>query len=308
MKKSFIALLLAAGLLGGGLYYLFYGGGLVYIIFGKSENQLGKESQFREAAKKRDLAIMEQLMQEGVNVDTRNPIVGENALTIAINNGDLELVKFLLDNGSKSTWAGTPLDYAIQTLLGRIGIPLEQVRKIIFLLVDYKISNKEQPPILAAIITGNFDKVKEILSDLKGKEIRPTEFDYIRHAALFSDNLSMLKYLIQEIPNLASFENENGPFLEAAIKSNDLQMVEYALTLPNANINAHLRKGGYTPFQMAIEMSRHYDTSKIIEYLIKQGAQLDENYYESGYSPLNIAQETGNQNVIELLQKYGKKQ
>jgi ankyrin repeat protein len=304
MKKWLIALLVIGTLIGGGWWYFRYGGGSYYFFHGKSEKQFEIDRSLSKAIENHDFVSAQQLIAEGADINALVNAVGDNAITKAIVKGDLEAIKFLLDHGANTTVWGTPLDYAVSAFKGMFNIPYSKIKEIIQYMVDLKVPNKEQPEILTAIIIDNFEKVKELLKEIKSKEISHENIGSIRWTALRSGNLTVVKYLAQEIPELTSFNEETRPFLEEAVNSNDLEMVKYALSIPHVDISAPRNNGGYSPFQMAIVNGEYFDTSKIVEFLIKQGARLDESYYQAGDTPLDLAKKTNNPKVIELIQRY----
>lgn len=291
MKKLLIALLVFVGLIGSGLFYL-------YIL----QNKWDREQQFREAVHVNDLTTMRRLIQEGVNVDARNPKTGTSAMTSAIDGGKLEIVKLLLQHGEKSNSSGTPLDYAVSTIIGRPDAPQEKIKQIINYLIEQKIPNKRELPILTAIILGNFDFVKKLLRNLDIKNLTQHEIDKIQRATVMANNVEMLDYLLKEIPALAKQDSEGRTLLQIAIEEGKPAMVAYALKMPNADVNAKRHARASTPFQSSIS----FGNVEIIELLLKHGAQLDKNYYEIGEAPEEEAYKIGNQKIIDLLKKYRK--
>lgn len=184
----------------------------------QNKKQYNKEVDFRRAIENHDFSTAQQLINQGVNISAGNPKTGLNALYRAINRGDLEGVKFLLQYGYNTTSLETPLDYALRTIIGQLGVPYKKIQEIIVYLVDLKVPNKKKPPILAAIFMNNFEQVKNLLGTLDIQNLDPKTLDDIRSAAIISARLSrdkkILNYLLQKIPDLDNRDNEGRTFAQ----------------------------------------------------------------------------------------------
>lgn len=65
------------------------------------------------AVEKGDIEIVKMLIKKGVTIGTLGSIVVESPLVVAIKNGNMEIAKLLVD--AKSDEYGTPLHYAVQS-------------------------------------------------------------------------------------------------------------------------------------------------------------------------------------------------
>lgn len=278
---------------------------IISIILAYSRYKHSQELLLVDAIASNNITMAEQLIQKGVNPNIRNSKTGITGLAMAIDKGNLKLVKLILEKYPQSTTAwGTPLDYAIFTYLARVGVSTSKIKDIIEYMVELKIPNKEQPLILAAIITGNLELIKNIATSLNIKNISDYDLYHIRGAAIMTNNKEILSYVVETIPNLANLKFERWTFLQQAIENGNPDIVEYVLTNTKSDINEDIgKKYEKTPFQAAI----YKGNLKIIELLIKNGADLDPQHYEQENSPLEIAKKTNNPEIINLIQKHSRK-
>ncbi len=228
---------------------------------------------------------------------------GHNALSGAINAGDLEQVKNLVNHGFTRTSWGSPLDYAILAIRS-VG-PKEKIKPVISFLVDSKFPTKESP-IIIALLTNNKDLVKALADTLDTTNMGERELRRLREAAMITGDPKLFDFLLHKFPNLGATGPEEFSLLEEALHSYSPAMVKYVLGFTNHNqINTPRNKRSYTPFQQAISLNQYGDNLEIIELLLQHGANLHEQDYEPGHSPFDLARD--NPKLIELLQKYNKK-
>lgn len=205
LKLLVIILAIILGLIGFGSIY-----------FKQYERRQAKESQFRSAVQNKDFITIEESLKQGVNIDAQNPKSGQNALSWAIDSGNLEMVNYLISHGAKSTWAGTALDYAVFAFPSH---PNSKNRKIIHYLVDLKIPNKKESPLLTALIVGNIDEVKKWLSNEEIKKLTTDEFRHLVLAAKYSSDAQMLRFLKQEIAPFPDLDDEKRKILTSSMMS-----------------------------------------------------------------------------------------
>ncbi len=108
-----------------------------------------------------------------------------------------------------------------------------------------------------------------------------------------------MEYLKREVPNFNSLDKHNFSLLHLAVDSPYQEMVEYLLSLPETNVNAKNKSNG-TPLDTVINSFINPNKIKTIQMLLAHGANINVIGYQ-GNTPLDEAEENGNQEIIQLL-------
>ncbi|MFA6065827.1 MAG: ankyrin repeat domain-containing protein [Candidatus Babeliaceae bacterium] len=189
------------------------------------------------------------LIDKGADINgVRGPIAAKSILTEAIEYGSSEIVALLLSKGVRveknPEWSKLPLDHSADIALGFDSITRkdwetirQNQRKIIPLLMAGHAPTKHSE-ITLAILTGDLNLVKKLSHEsklaLERGEIRIN--DLIR-AIIFSGNKEIINHVINNMLDDKDAVNKID-LLQLAVKSDNPEIIDYILSLPNININA----------------------------------------------------------------------
>ena len=125
-----------------------------------------KADAMAAAARKGDAALVKQLLDEGVDVNTKYRY-GATALSYACDRGHVDVVKLLLDRGAdvnvKDTFYGaTPLTWAVSPAMGR----KPQHPEVVRLLLQHGAQGKDQA--LVGAVSGSDAATTKVILDLGG--------------------------------------------------------------------------------------------------------------------------------------------
>ena len=174
-----------------------------------------KADALAEAARKGDAAVVKQLLDDGVDVNTKFRY-GATALSYACDRGHVDVVKLLLDRGAdvnvKDTFYGaTPLSWAVRPAMGR----KPQHPEIVRLLLQSGAQGKEDA-LMGAISAPDAATTKVIL-DLGG--LSP---------ATLSDALESAT--VRKHQDLVTMLEQAGAKPRAEFKMNPAQLARFAGT------------------------------------------------------------------------------
>ena len=163
--------------------------------------------------------------------------------------------------------------------------------------LEYKSTYEDN--IHAAIRAGSLDNVKYLISN--GADFEELEGDATPLCTAIScDRFEIAKYIISlgaEINPTRSF-SVNSPLVEASLGSK-FEMFKYLID-HGANVNSH-NPWGETPLHWAA----NDNNKKVVEILLKKGANVNCASDTLKITPLMYAAEKGNKDIITLLLKSG---
>jgi len=242
-----------------------------------AQNEL--DSLLFEAVKQNDLKTVSSLIAMGANgndIDTNNATV----LMWAVYQGDLDLIKFLIQKGADISKKGVIYVDTIGNYYGNlIGIAAGEGKLEIlkYLVEECKIPINDQAYSM-------YYKSYRGWSAL--------------HYSCWKENLDVIKYLIKNGINInLQTQGGNSP-LNIAILFNNKNAIECLLTA-GADINLK-DSTGCTPLKKAVQEN---DSLDIIELLIKHGANIDEPDND-GWTPLMNAVYNDESKIARLLLTY----
>ncbi len=162
---------------------------------------------------------------------------------------------------------------------------------------------KGNTPLHIACTLGNMSIVRLLITPPQGytdHSISIAQKSKLGHSALFyaclKGHYQLAQLLIDCGIDIQSEEhNLNGTVLHAAVASGSLPLVRFIVE-KGANINAR-KQDGATPVWFATEA----DQTTIVEYLIKEGADISLATHEDGLTPLHLAAAKGNEYLVDLL-------
>ncbi|WP_342189704.1 ankyrin repeat domain-containing protein [Spiroplasma endosymbiont of Dilophus febrilis] len=247
-----------------------------------------------------------------INIDAGTTDINpqyKNSLSLlyyAIDTGDIQIVKLLIDNGADVNFQDenglTPLHFAIENAIDTGDI------QIVKLLIDngadpnvLDCNNDFISPLHYAIIK-NKKEVVEVLLKSKNIKNKINNKSYLNIGCLHwislnSKNINNLEIAELLIDNGADVnlqdENDATP-LYYAISTNNKEMVQLLIN-KGANIK-NITKNGLTPLYYAIIL----DNKEMVQLLIEKGANVNMQD-ENGLTPLHFAIEENNQEMVQLL-------
>lgn len=182
----------------------------------KTSNADNLSHSLRDAAKNNDIEMAGKLINQGA--DPNKKFEGGSALKVAIQKGNVAMVKFLIDHGAhvfgpetNRFLAWSLLDDAIEYASGMV-VEYEEEETI----APEKIKNQKEivsilantnaptryPKIFIAILEDDLELVKELAKKGDLKNLSPEELDQLSRIVKRSNNKEIVRYLKREIPNL----------------------------------------------------------------------------------------------------------
>lgn len=252
-------------------------------------------------------------------------------LNIAIDKGNINLVKLLIDNGATvnttnqsvepirvamlkdntdivrlliqySTNIPITIDYDMSLL--KLAISLNNNLDIIKILIDTcinvnHITNFVTTALIDAVFIGNIDTVKLLIDLGADINIINNNGDSLLHISTRRGNLNIVKFLIECGIKVDIKNNTNRTPLHIATDTCKLDIIALLINL-GADINAKTNKN-LTALHIA---SKYYDNINIVKFLIENGAEIDE-INDIQETPLHVATKYSNTNVSILLIQCG---
>ncbi|XP_008557350.1 putative ankyrin repeat protein RF_0381 [Microplitis demolitor] len=210
---------------------------------------------------------------------TVNPVteINETPLFIAVKRGYLNLVKMLLEIG------------------GNIDI-LANYGKFGLCSVFHVAADMERKDILTLLI--NHDIFINTTTECGLNAV---------HFAVLNNNLFLTRTLVDwgvDVNQKGSLDQENRVLtpLHIAVKNKNFSMIELLISNKNTDVNATDGKN-----KSALYMAVEAQSLEVIEYLLTRSMSIDINLHNSerGFTALHRALELNNENMIDLLIKYG---
>ncbi len=204
------------------------------------------------AAKLGDLNTIQYLIDQNVNIHAKDQNLGWNALSVAVYNNHLELVKLLVNKG-----------------------------------LDISIVTKDNETLLhIAAMNDSVDTAKYLIKN--GIDIeRKTKWTNktALHTAAFSGAINTLTYLMEEVkvPN----DDVKVELLNAAAQGGNLAIVEY-LHSKGADVNGRVHDKELNYFDIPLMTAARYGQYDIVNFLIDKGADTNSRS-KNGYTALMCA-------------------
>lgn len=231
-----------------------------------------EETALTKAIRHNRIDIADYLLKSGAVFQTFEDTTQENDLEIACKNGNLKLVKLIVDHG----------------------YPLTKKQ-----LVDAMAS---------AAIYGHIEVLEYFLTDLKANINVENNDETILGRAAFSASLDTIKYLVNRGADVNGGKARVMTPLDRAVNGNRADVVKYLIG-EGADVNAigvYSNGGGKTTSLLTQAVQNGY--FDIVKLLIENGANV---HYKEGWSggedtALDVAKEEGSKNIIDYLEKAQK--
>ena len=250
-----------------------------------------------EAAKQGDLAAVKICLQKGIGVigvDERDHY-DNTPLMDAAENGQLDVVKYLVDNGANVN----TIDKAYRTplMLAAEKGHLDVVKY----LVDKGAMNAQNCAELAAK-NGYLDVVEFLVT--KGTDVnargRNGTMPLMKAAGL--GQLDVVKYLVDKGADVNAKGEDGWTPLMMAMSDGNLDIVK-VLVEKGADVNAKY-ENGLTVLMYAAAAGK----LDMVKFLVDKGADVNAMINAGWWTPLRYAADKGHLNVVEFLKQHGAKE
>jgi ankyrin len=225
-----------------------------------------------------DISAVEELIEAGANVNMQDDMMGYTPLLLSVFDGHKEMAALLISKGADINQQDTRTGYTpLMHTLNSNNADLAQ-----FLIdqgADFKIKANDGSTALILACGVSPDIAKYLL--LKGADIH------------------------------ALSEKGNGVFTQCIVmgmmRENKAITPEFAKFLLSkvANIDEKNTVGGYKGYTPLFWAILHGET-KVVKFLTENGADVN-TLAENGNTPLSIANESGDNDIVEILKKHGAK-
>ena len=274
--------------------------GCVFFLSKGNLTQKDKDELLLKASEKGDLEGVKFLIENGADVNAKG-CCDYTPLHEAAEKGHLEVVKYLISKGAdvnaKSTGVFTSGYTPLHMAAG--GGYLEVVKYLVSNGVDVNAKGEYgDTPLHEAAEKGHLEVVKYLVKNGADVNAKNEDGDTPLYYAAYKGHLEVVKYLISK----GAVVNAKGccdytPLHKAAEKGH-LEVVKY-LVSNGVDVNA---KGEYgdTPLHEAAE----YGYLEVVKYLVKNGADVNARG-KNGETPLHKVAEKGNLEIVKYLVENG---
>jgi ankyrin repeat protein len=221
---------------------------------------------------------------------------GDKPLRIAIQKGNIEIVKYLLDKGASlevaDSHGNTPLHIAV-------GVKNIEIVKY---LLD-KRANLEaagpngKPPLYTAIEMGNIETVKYLLDRGARLDVTDSNGNTPLHIAVALKNIEIVKHLLDKGASLEAGGPKGIVPLHLAVASKNMEIAKLLLDRRASLESAD--SSGNTPLHFAVMVNQ----AEIVELLLGKGAKKDSKNSRNN-TPLAIAVDKKYENIVEIFKRH----
>lgn len=263
----------------------------------------GPNEDLWKSAEEGNLAGVQNALDKGANINAKNAY-GGTALFPAAGRGHLKVVKFLIakkiDVSAKSKYGGTALFWAVEK--GRVEI----VKILITAKIDINAYDTDSggTALMGAAEMGMFEIVKLLIEAKADVNLKDEKGNTALMSAQKKGHIEIIKLLQQAGTNSTTIKPfQNNPkankLLNSAIKDGNLTRVKKAIKL-GANIN-HTDKNRDTlsPLFLAIK-SKNFE---IVDYLLSKGANVHQT--SSGAPAIFLATFMNHKRILNRIIKAG---
>lgn len=268
-------------------------------------NEITGATRLHSAASLGDLSKIVTLIEHNAYIDARDHN-GQTPLHYAIQSGNTEVAKYLIDNGAnlniqdnyyqktntQYVYYKSPLHYAVES----------GDTEIAKYLVDHGANPNIQDaysstPLQSAIYSGNTEVVEYLLDHNADPNSKGHYSTSPLLAAVKLGHTEIVKNLVEHGADLNVKNASAQTLLHYAIELEHTEIAKYLID-HNVDINTRDISSGKSPLHFAMSMKN----IEAANYLIEHGA--DVNAKDSyGLAPLHLAVNLGNQEILEYLIK-----
>jgi len=293
-----------------------------------------QKKEFFSAIIKNDVKKVQELIDDGINVNSTNEKNGWTALHYAADKGRAKIAKILIENGAdidrRDVKGRTPLHIAAikgnvkvaKVLLNYGADPnvldakgkrpldysLENQRKALVVLLTETLPEEEQDQEKLFIAVKNCDlkKTKKLLNKID-VNVRDRNFRTPIFYAIKNCKPQFIKYLISRGANINVYDRDSLTPLIYAIMRKDIKIVKLLI-----EHGAKIKQEDLTevsPLLAAVSLNE----ADVVKLLLKAGANPNEIAVVEGFTgmyiftPLDIAEKKGYKKIAQILRKHGAK-
>ncbi|SPN98625.1 uncharacterized protein DNG_01670 [Cephalotrichum gorgonifer] len=269
--------------------------------------RISKSRKLYHAAKNGDTAVVRQLLEDGVHVDSKDEY-GMTPLLGASRGGYLDTVELLLENGAdiESKYSGyenfTPLTCAAE----------EGHDRVVSLLLQYGADIDPQndaysspldcaSPLLSAVYKGHEDTVMLLLesgADIEPKSVRDRGSTLLIQAARWGND-GVVRALVEKGAAIESVDKFGETALLSATTARDAGTIWFLLE-KGADIEAKDAHG-----QTSLSRAAKLGFEPCARIFIEKGADIESKDSEFGQTPLSWAAREGKEIIVRLLLDNG---
>lgn len=244
-----------------------------------------------------------QMLQAFLALDSLSPkfrnATGKNALMVAVDQGDLDAVKLLLDDQRfqyliNEKYNGlTVADMALDksSVYSKNDSAKVYDVMVVYLLSKRGVLRKDKNPVLDAVKAGDIKRVEFALR--LGFPIDPTALI----TAVKEANINMIAYLITKRADINRLDESGYTPLTAAIKTGNMKVIKFLISM-GADMNPAVDN------IISIAIAEVEDVTilkSILSYLIDELGVDAETPDANGFSPLMIAAKAGKKEIVQFL-------
>jgi ankyrin repeat protein len=248
---------------------------VLFMLLG-SLNLSAQNSDLLNKVRAKDLNAVKELIAAGADVNMQDDMMGYTPLYLAIIDGNKEMVELLLSNGADINKPDSRTGYT-PVMMALNSNNAELAKLIINKGADFKIKAKDGSTALILACGVSPEIAKNLL--LKGADIHARTD---KGLGVFSQCITM--GMMRKNPAITT---EFAEFL-----------LSKGAEIDEKNTMSGYK--GYTPLFWAIL----YGETDVVKFLAEKGADVN-TVAEGEKTPLSIASESGNENIIEILKSHG---
>ena len=224
------------------------------------------EETLHDAVYDGNLRKVMRMVQQGADIDKNgNNNLGATPLMIAANNGDLAIVRYLVEQGADKE----------------------------------KVLNDGTSPLMFAIQEGHMAVVRYLVEQGVDKNRADHDGNTPLIIAAHEGKLDIVQYLVEQGVDKNQADHEGYTPLMLAVQEGDMAVVRYLVEQGADKENA--LNDGTTPLMLAIHEG---NMAAVVRYLVEQGVDKNRADHK-GYTPLMFAAYKGNVAVVRYLVEQG---
>ncbi len=224
------------------------------------------------AAEGESLEIIKYLVKHGADVNTTNP-VGWSPLMLAAKFGDLNIIQYLIDQKANIHTKDESLGWNALSV-AVYNNHLELVKLLVKKGLDISIVIKDNETLLhIATIKDSLETAKYLIKNGIDIEQKTGWRDSTAlHTAAQNGAINILKYLIEEVK--APYDDIKVELLNAAASGGHLAIVEY-LYAKGVDVNGYARHAELGFIEYPLMSAARYGHADVVTFLIDKGADVN---------------------------------
>jgi len=282
------------------------------------------DTLLHQAAEKGDLEEAKRLLEQGIDVNTRNKEQSTPLHTAALN-GQAEVSELLIENGAdlqaRNAYGNRPIDLVfiekgnLKTLkvLESHGADIYDSEAYDHYM-SWGIHRGQEPPIddadrllASSVRAGNIEMANYLID--RGASLYTVtglEHDSLMHYAVESGSLEMVKFLVEKGAPIDKRNDHIGTAVHLAAWEGNIKIMDFLLSQYDSDMPLHQRgANNYT----ALDIAAHQGNLELVKLLVEQGAPVNRSSFDWPESfpkmPLHLAAENGHLEVAQFLLDNG---